>query len=71
MKVIIVEDEFPAQQELTWLITPTARWRLSDFDDGLDVLKFRSTTRLMPFFSTSTHTFVGRRSAAEYQPVRA
>jgi two-component system LytT family sensor kinase len=29
VKVIIVEDEFLAQQELSWLIKSTARWRLS------------------------------------------
>lgn len=29
MKVIIVEDEFLAQQELSWLINTIARWRSS------------------------------------------
>ena len=41
MKVIIVEDEFLAQQELTWLINTHSEMEIvGTFDDGLDVLKF-------------------------------
>jgi two-component system LytT family response regulator len=42
MKVIIVEDEFLAQQELTWLINTHSQMEIvGTFDDGLDVLKFQ------------------------------
>lgn len=45
MKVIIVEDEFLAQQELTWLIKTHSQMEIvGTFDDGLDVLKFCSIT---------------------------
>ena len=41
MKVIIVEDEFLAQQELSWLINTHSQMEIvGSFDDGLDVLKF-------------------------------
>ena len=41
MKVIIVEDEFLAQQELSWLIKEHSQMEIvGTFDDGLDVLKF-------------------------------
>ena len=50
MKVIIVEDEFLAQQELSWLIKTHSQMEIvGTFDDGLDVLKFCSITALMPF----------------------
>lgn len=41
MKAIIVEDEFLAQQELSWMIKQhSAIDIVACFDDGLDVLKF-------------------------------
>ena len=41
MKAIIVEDEFLAQQELSWLIRQHSQLQIeATFDDGLDVLKY-------------------------------
>ncbi|GLR10583.1 DNA-binding response regulator [Mixta theicola] len=41
MKAIIVEDEFLAQQELSWMIKQHSTIDIvACFDDGLDVLKF-------------------------------
>ncbi|AIR06578.1 LytTR family transcriptional regulator [Cedecea neteri] len=41
MKVIIVEDEFLAQQELSWLIKNHSEMEIvASFDDGMDVLKY-------------------------------
>ena len=41
MKAIIVEDEFLAQQELSWMIKQHSAIEIvACFDDGLDVLKF-------------------------------
>ncbi len=41
MKVIIVEDEVLAQQELSWLIKAHSQMDIvGTFDDGLDVLKY-------------------------------
>ncbi|WP_342324186.1 LytTR family DNA-binding domain-containing protein [Kosakonia sp. BYX6] len=41
MKVIIVEDEILAQQELSWLIKAHSQMEIvGTFDDGLDVLKY-------------------------------
>ncbi|WP_336983448.1 MULTISPECIES: LytR/AlgR family response regulator transcription factor [unclassified Cedecea] len=41
MKVIIVEDEFLAQQELSWLIKNHSDMEIAaSFDDGMDVLKY-------------------------------
>lgn len=41
MKVIIVEDEFLAQQELSWLIKNHSEMEIvATFDDGMDVLKY-------------------------------
>ncbi|URQ59846.1 LytTR family DNA-binding domain-containing protein [Pantoea alhagi] len=41
MKAIIVEDEFLAQQELSWMIKQHSHIDIAAcFDDGLDVLKF-------------------------------
>lgn len=41
MKVIIVEDEVLAQQELSWLIKAHSQMEIvGTFDDGLDVLKY-------------------------------
>lgn len=41
MKVIIVEDEVLAQQELSWLIKNHSQMDIvATFDDGLDVLKY-------------------------------
>ncbi|UQY43086.1 LytTR family DNA-binding domain-containing protein [Erwinia sp. PK3-005] len=41
MKAIIVEDEFLAQQELSWMIKQHSSIDIvACFDDGLDVLKF-------------------------------
>lgn len=44
MKAIIVEDEFLAQQELSWLIRQHSQIAIeATFDDGLDVLKYLQT----------------------------
>ncbi|HBV39920.1 MAG TPA: DNA-binding response regulator [Erwinia sp.] len=44
MKAIIVEDEFLAQQELSWLIRQHSQLQIeATFDDGLDVLKYLQT----------------------------
>lgn len=41
MKVIIVEDEVLAQQELNWLIKTHSQMDVvATFEDGLDVLKY-------------------------------
>ncbi len=41
MKAIIVEDEFLAQQELSWLVRQHSSLTIeATFDDGLDVLKY-------------------------------
>ncbi|WP_158784213.1 LytTR family DNA-binding domain-containing protein [Pantoea sp. BAV 3049] len=41
MKAIIVEDEFLAQQELSWLIRQHSQLTIeATFDDGLDVLRY-------------------------------
>ena len=41
MKVIIVEDEVLAQQELNWLIKEHSQMEIvGTFDDGMDVLKY-------------------------------
>jgi len=41
MKVIIVEDEVLAQQELNWLIKEHSQMDVvGTFDDGMDVLKY-------------------------------
>ena len=51
MKVIIVEDEFLAQQELTWLIQQHSQMEIvGTFDDGLDVLKFLQHNRVDAIF---------------------
>lgn len=44
MKAIIVEDEFLAQQELSWLIRQHSQITIdATFDDGLDALKYLQT----------------------------
>ncbi|MFU0913360.1 LytR/AlgR family response regulator transcription factor [Kluyvera intermedia] len=51
MKVIIVEDEFLAQQELTWLIKEHSQMEIvGTFDDGLDVLKFLQHNKVDAIF---------------------
>ncbi len=51
MKVIIVEDEFLAQQELSWLIKEHSQMEIvGTFDDGLDVLKFLQHQRVDAIF---------------------
>ena len=51
MKVIIVEDEILAQQELTWLIKTHSQMEIVGiFDDGLDVLKFLQHNRVDAIF---------------------
>lgn len=51
MKVIIVEDEILAQQELTWLINTHSQMEIvGTFDDGLDVLKFLQHNRVDAIF---------------------
>lgn len=55
MKVIIVEDEILAQQELSWLIKTHSQMEIvGTFEDGLDVLKFLQHNRSTPFFWIST-----------------
>ncbi|WP_433691121.1 LytR/AlgR family response regulator transcription factor [Kosakonia cowanii] len=51
MKVIIVEDEFLAQQELSWLIREHSQMEIvGTFDDGLDVLKYLQHNRVDVIF---------------------
>ena len=51
MKVIIVEDEILAQQELTWLINTHSQMEIvGSFDDGLDVLKFLQHNKVDAIF---------------------
>lgn len=51
MRVIIVEDEVLAQQELTWLIKEHSKMEIvGTFDDGLDVLKFLQHNRVDAIF---------------------
>ncbi|GGD32638.1 LytR/AlgR family response regulator transcription factor [Franconibacter pulveris 1160] len=51
MKVIIVEDEVLAQQELSWLIKEHSEMEIVGiFDDGLDVLKFLQHNRVDAIF---------------------
>ncbi|XNM54610.1 response regulator [Escherichia coli] len=51
MKVIIVEDEFLAQQELSWLVKEHSQMEIvGTFDDGLDVLKFLQQHRVDAIF---------------------
>jgi len=51
MKVIIVEDEVLAQQELTWLVKEHSQMEIvGTFDDGLDVLKFLQHNKVDAIF---------------------
>ncbi len=51
MKVIIVEDEILAQQELSWLIKEHSQMDIvSTFDDGLDVLKYLQHNKVDAIF---------------------
>ncbi|MDU2940874.1 MAG: LytTR family DNA-binding domain-containing protein [Enterobacteriaceae bacterium] len=51
MKVIIVEDEVLAQQELSWLIKAHSQMEIvGTFDDGLDVLKFLQHNKVDALF---------------------
>ncbi len=51
MKVIIVEDEVLAQQELSWLIKEYSQMEIVGiFDDGLDVLKYLQHNRVDAIF---------------------
>ena len=51
MKVIIVEDEILAQQELSWLIKAHSQMEIvGTFDDGLDVLKFLQHNKVDALF---------------------
>src|SRR5690606_2987451 len=51
MKVIIVEDEFLAQQELSWLIKTHSQMEIVGvFEDGLDVLKFLQHNKVDAIF---------------------
>ena len=51
MKVIIVEDEFLAQQELTWLIQQHSQMEIvGTFDDGLDVLRYLQHNKVDAIF---------------------
>ncbi len=51
MKAIIVEDEFLAQQELSWMIQQHSQISIEAcFDDGLDVLKYLQTHRVDVIF---------------------
>jgi len=71
MKVIIVEDEILAQQELSWLIKTHSQMEIVGcFEDGLDVLKFLQHNRVDAIF-LDINSVSGRRSAgAKYQSVR-
>ncbi|MDY0971802.1 LytR/AlgR family response regulator transcription factor [Siccibacter turicensis] len=51
MKVIIVEDEVLAQQELSWLIKTHSQMEIVGvFEDGLDVLKFLQHNKVDAIF---------------------
>jgi len=51
VKAIIVEDEFLAQQELSWMIQQHSQISIEAcFDDGLDVLKYLQTHRVDVIF---------------------
>jgi len=51
MKVIIVEDEVLAQQELSWLIKTHSQMEIvGTFEDGLDVLKFLQHNKVDAIF---------------------
>lgn len=51
MKAIIVEDEFLAQQELTYLINKHSNINIeATFEDGLDVLKYLQTHQVDAIF---------------------
>lgn len=51
MKVIIVEDEFLAQQELSWLIKTHSQMDIvGTFEDGLDVLKYLQHNKVDAIF---------------------
>ncbi len=51
MKAIIVEDEFLAQQELSWMIQQHSKIEIAAcFDDGLDVLKYLQQHRVDVIF---------------------
>ena len=51
MKVIIVEDEILAQQELSWLIKEHSQMEIvGTFEDGLDVLKYLQHNRVDAIF---------------------
>ncbi|QJT81808.1 LytTR family DNA-binding domain-containing protein [Kosakonia sp. MUSA4] len=51
MKIIIVEDEFLAQQELSWLIKEHSQMEIvGTFDDGLDVLKYLQHNKVDAIF---------------------
>ncbi|MGY5956077.1 LytTR family DNA-binding domain-containing protein [Kosakonia sp. BK9b] len=51
MKVIIVEDEILAQQELSWLIKAHSQMEIvGTFDDGLDVLKYLQHNKVDAIF---------------------
>ncbi|MBV7404028.1 LytTR family DNA-binding domain-containing protein [Enterobacter sp. ENT03] len=51
MKVIIVEDEILAQQELSWLIKEHSQMEIvGTFEDGLDVLKFLQHNKVDALF---------------------
>jgi len=51
VNAIIVEDEFLAQQELSWLIQQHSKINVvASFDDGLDVLKYLQTSQVDVIF---------------------
>jgi len=51
MKVIIVEDEILAQQELSWLIKTHSQMEIvGTFEDGLEVLKYLQRNRVDAIF---------------------
>ncbi len=51
MKVIIVEDEILAQQELSWLIKAHSQMEIvATFEDGLDVLKYLQHNKVDAIF---------------------
>ncbi|XNM49347.1 response regulator [Escherichia coli] len=68
----MVEDEFLAQQELSWLIKEHSQMEIvGTFDDGLDVLKFLQHNRVDAIFLDIKYSVAGWRVAgAKHQPVR-
>ncbi len=73
MKAIIVEDEFLAQQELSYLIKQHSGITIAaTFDDGLDVLKYLQHNDVDAIFlDINIPSLDGVWLAQKYQQIRA